>query len=52
VIADLEADAHLLEIQGFRLLAVLLGLLSLLVVVFAPVYDASDWRFGSGADFD
>ena len=52
VLADLESDPHLLHIERLGLLAVLLGLLGLLVVILAPVYDAGHWRFGSGRDLD
>lgn len=38
----------MLQIQGFGVLAVLLGLLGLLVIVFAPVDDTGHRRVGVG----
>jgi hypothetical protein len=52
VASDLQADAHLLHIKRFGLGPVLLGLLGLLIIVFAPVDNAGDRRVGVGRDLD
>ncbi len=48
---DLEAEAHLLHVEGFGSFAVLLQLLGALVIVLAPVNNLSDWRIGIRGNF-
>lgn len=46
VVANFKPYAHLLQIDSFGVLAVLLGLLGTLVIVLAPINYTRHWRLG------
>jgi hypothetical protein len=52
VLADLEAKAHLLHVEAFRIAFVLLQLLSTLVVKLTPVDNFGHRWFGIWRNFD
>ena len=51
VLADFEAETHLLELCGFGGAFVFLQLLGALVVVFTPISDFYDWWVSGGGNF-
>lgn len=48
MVADFKAQTHLLQVLCFGIALVLLLLFGLLILVFTPVYDLSNWRVGIG----
>ena len=52
MLANLEAQPHLLDVKYFRTSSVLLLLLRSLVVVFTPIDYFCDRRVGVGGNFD